>query len=52
MSKLTLEEKIKRFPTQIYSRVCGWLVPRHAMNPGKQAERKDMKVYNLKKSSK
>lgn len=35
----------KRTPTQIFSRVCGWLVPRHMMNPGKQAERKDMKVY-------
>lgn len=35
---------------QIYSRVCGWLVPRHAMNPGKLSERDDMKVYDLEKS--
>lgn len=35
---------------QIYSRVCGWLVPRHAMNPGKLSERKDMKQYDYKTS--
>jgi len=45
MSNLSIEEKIKRFPTQIYSRVCGWLVPRHAMNPGKLAEFKDRKYF-------
>lgn len=38
--------ELKRQECIIYSRVCGWLVPRHAMNPGKQAERKDMKVYS------
>ncbi len=37
----------KRVECQIFSRVCGWLVPRHCMNPGKQAERADMKVYNV-----
>lgn len=40
----------QRTECQIYSRVCGWLVPRHAMNPGKQAERKDMKVYSEEKA--
>jgi hypothetical protein len=30
----------------IMSRVCGWIVPRHAMNPGKQAERKQMLPYD------
>lgn len=36
----------KRQECQIFSRVCGWLVPRHAMNLGKQEEKKDIKVYN------
>lgn len=44
MTQEQLEEL--RQPTQIFSRVCGWLVPRHAMNPGKQQERRDMKVYD------
>ncbi len=37
----------KRQECQIYSRVCGWLVPRHRMNPGKMAERMDMKYYKV-----
>ena len=36
-----MEIEKKRQLTQIYSRVCGWLVPRHAMNLGKQAEVND-----------
>lgn len=36
-----MNKEIKRQECQIYSRVCGWLVPRHAMNPGKQAEVND-----------
>lgn len=40
-----MAELKKRTECQIYSRVCGWLVPRHRMNPGKIAERNDMKVY-------
>lgn len=43
---------MERQECQIYSRVCGWYVPRHSMNPGKQAERKDMKVYDLETSFK
>lgn len=41
------ELQSKRVECQIFSRVCGWLVPRHCMNPGKQAERNDMKVYKV-----
>ena len=40
----------KRTECQIFSRVCGWLVPRHAMNPGKQSERQDMTEYILKEN--
>jgi len=36
-----MSNEIKRQECQIYSRVCGWLVPRHAMNPGKIAEVND-----------
>lgn len=38
----------KRQKCQIFSRVCGWLVPRHTMNLGKQAERVDLKPYKIK----
>jgi anaerobic ribonucleoside-triphosphate reductase len=37
----------ERTECQIFSRVCGWLVPRHCMNPGKQAERKDLVPYKI-----
>ena len=51
---MTLEQKEEleklRTECQIYSRVCGWIVPRHAMNPGKQAERKQMLPYNYEVS--
>lgn len=51
MMTLTREEMEKmRVECQIYSRVCGWIVPRHAMNPGKQAERKQMLPYNYEVS--
>lgn len=39
--------KKERTECQIFSRVCGWLVPRHCMNLGKQAERKDLKTYKI-----
>ena len=42
-----MEEK-KRQECHIYSRVCGWLVPRRNMNLGKRAERDDMKEYIIK----
>ena len=49
MEKLSHEELAKlRQESQIFSRVCGWLVPRHCMNKGKQAERKDLKPYKIK----
>jgi len=41
------ELESKRTECQIFSRVCGWLVPRHCMNLGKQAERRDLKPYNI-----
>jgi anaerobic ribonucleoside-triphosphate reductase len=43
-----MERDGKRTECQVFSRVCGWIVPRHAMNKGKQAERKDLKVFKLK----
>lgn len=46
------EEQNWRQPCQIYSRVCWWLVPRHSMNPGKRAERTDMKTYDFNVSMK
>jgi len=43
-------KKIKRQDCQIFSRCCGWYVPRHRMNPGKLSERADIKEYNLEVS--
>jgi len=48
MSNLTLEEKIKRFPTTVYSRVVGWLTPVKNYNPGKASEYKDRKTFKIK----
>jgi hypothetical protein len=39
---------IKRTACQIFSRCCGWLVPRSAMNKGKIAERNQMTPYKIK----
>lgn len=39
----------KRQECTIFSRCCGWLVPRHAGNPGKQEEYKDRKTYDKRK---
>lgn len=36
----------QRQECQIFSRVTWWLVPRHAMNPGKLAEFADRKYYS------
>jgi anaerobic ribonucleoside-triphosphate reductase len=49
MKKLSLEEKIKRFPVICYSRVVGWLTPVRNYNPGKAQEYKDRKVFKIKK---
>jgi anaerobic ribonucleoside-triphosphate reductase len=43
-----MENKKERQVCQIFSRVCGWLVPRSSMNVGKQAERKDLKPFKIK----
>ena len=39
------EWNAKRQLTQVFSRCCGWLVPKHTGNPGKQEEYKDRKNY-------
>ena len=41
-------ENKKRTKCEIYSRVCGWIVPRSAMNLGKRAEREDIKYFKNK----
>ena len=33
MNNLTLEEKIEAYPAYSMTRVTGWYVPKHAMNP-------------------
>jgi anaerobic ribonucleoside-triphosphate reductase len=33
----------------IFSRCCGWLVPKHASNPGKQEEYKDRTMFKYDK---
>jgi anaerobic ribonucleoside-triphosphate reductase len=44
-----MENKNKeRTECQIFSRVTGWLVPRHKMNKGKIAEFIDRVYYKLK----
>jgi len=48
MSKLSLLEKIKRFPAYSMTRVTGWYVNKSAMNPGKQAEFNDRVYYKTK----
>ncbi len=47
---MTIEEKIKAFPTIIYSRVVGWMTPTQNFNKGKIAEYNDRKVYKINKS--
>ena len=48
MKELTLEEKIKAFPVEVYDRVVGWWSARSNMNLGKQAEKNDLKRYKIK----
>ena len=46
---MTNEDKnIQRTLCQVFSRCCGWLVPRHLGNPGKQSEYKDRKTFKVK----
>lgn len=42
----------ERTECQIFSRVCGWLVPRHRMNPGKISEFKDREYFSNDKATK
>lgn len=41
------ELQSKRVECQVFSRVCGWLVPKSTGNPGKQSEYKDRKHYKI-----
>lgn len=41
---------IKRQECIIYSRCCGWYSAYHQGNPGKQAEYKDRKPFDIKES--
>lgn len=47
MDDKLLQEKIKRFPVQVYSRVVGWLSPVERYNPGKAAEYNNRKTYKI-----
>lgn len=42
---MTEQEKIKAYPTIVYSRVVGWMTPVENFNKGKKAEYNDRKVY-------
>lgn len=46
---MTIEEKIKAFPTIIYSRVVGWMTPISSWNKGKKAEWADRREYKYNK---
>ncbi len=37
----------KRQECKVYTRCCGWYVPKDAGNPGKQAEYKDRKPFKV-----
>lgn len=56
MKQLSKEEReileSKRQETQVYSRVCWWIVPRHRMNPWKLSERAQMTPYEYEESMK
>jgi hypothetical protein len=47
-NNLTLEEKIKRFPVDCYSRCVGWFTSTKNWNPGKLSEWKDRIKFKLK----
>lgn len=50
MSNLSLEEKMKLFPVQVYSRVVGWMTPLKNWNPGKKSEWEQRKEYDYDKT--
>lgn len=45
-----MNNELQRQECEVYSRVCWWIVPRSAMNPGKQSERKQMLPYSYQVS--
>ncbi len=47
--KMSLEDKIKKYKTLVYSRVVWWLAPTSSFNEGKAEEFKDRKTFKLKK---
>lgn len=44
---MTIEEKIKAYPVELYDRVVGWWSARSSMNKGKQAEKNDLVRYKV-----
>lgn len=46
---MTDEEKKKKFPTVVYSRVCGFLTPIRQWNDSKKSEWTDRKLFNTNK---
>lgn len=47
MIELTLEEKSKLYPVEVWDRVVGWFSARSNMNLGKQAEKNDLLRYKF-----
>lgn len=47
--ELSLSEKIKKYPTLIYSRVVWWLAPTVSFNDWKAEEFKRRKTFKVKK---
>ena len=48
MSNLSIEEKIKKFPVDCYSRCVGWMTPTKNWNLGKIAEWRDRVKFEIK----
>lgn len=48
-NKMTLEEKIRKYKTIVYSRVVWWLAPTSSFNEWKAEEFKDRKMFKIKK---
>jgi hypothetical protein len=44
---MTIEEKIKAYPVEVWDRVVGWFSERGNMNLGKQSEKKDLIRYKF-----
>ena len=52
MKKKTLEEKIKLYPIDCYSRIVGWLSPVKNWNKGKVSEWESRVEFNVNKDIK